>query len=74
MKDEAQNKLNEMVREHEALVGSSEKRLVEFALEYNLYLSLGDYGQGRTLLLHDDDSHWGSGKKRGEWLYSSETC
>lgn len=74
MKDEAQKKLYEMVREHEALVEASEKRLVEFALEHNLYLSLGDYGQGRTLLLSDDSDDWGSGKKRGEWLYSSETC
>lgn len=63
--------LSEMVKKHEEITGKSEQKLVEYALKHNLYLSLGDYGSGRTLLL--EDHHW-SGKDRGEWLYSSETC
>lgn len=71
MKDEHQIVLNEMVQKYESFVEQEEQKLVEYALEHNLRLSLGDYGTGRTLVLEDDD--W-SGNKRGEWLYSSETC
>lgn len=63
--------LGDMVAKHEAFVNKSEQKLVDYALKHNLYLSLGDYGSGRTLLLQNN--HW-SGKDRGEWLYSSETC
>lgn len=63
--------LDDMVKKHEEITSKSEQKLVDYALKHNLYLSLGDYGSGRTLLLEDD--HW-SGKDRGEWLYSSETC
>ena len=60
-----------MVAEYEKTISEVEGKLVAFALEHNLRLSLGDYGNGRTLLLEDSDWH---GKERGEWLYSSETC
>lgn len=74
--------LDEMVRAYEAQVESLEQKLVDYALEHDLYLSLGDYGAGRSLLTRKDFedsqengelSHW-SGKELGEWLYSSETC
>ena len=74
--------LDQMVRAYEGKVAELEKELADFALEYDLDLSLGDYGTGRTLLTAKDfevsseDSeprHW-SGKGIGEWLYSSETC
>jgi hypothetical protein len=68
---EKQKQLDAMVKHYEKEVESLEKVLVAFALEYELYLSLGDYGTGRTLLL--DDNNW-SDKKRGEWFYSSESC
>lgn len=63
--------LGDMVKKHEEMTNKSEQKLVEYALKHNLYLSLGEYGGGRTLLL--ENNHW-SGKDRGEWLYSSETC
>lgn len=81
-KDEHQKILNEMTREYEAQVEALEQKLVDYALEHDLYLSLGDYGAGRSLLTRKDFedsqengelSHW-SGKELGEWLYSSETC
>ena len=74
--------LNEMVSEYETQVSVLEQKLVDYALEHDLYLSLGDYGSGRSLLTRKDFedsqengelSHW-SGKELGEWLYSSETC
>lgn len=74
--------LNEMVSEYEAQVSVLEQKLVDYALEHDLYLSLGDYGSGRSLLTRKDFedsqengelSHW-SGKELGDWLYSSETC
>lgn len=63
--------LNDMVAEYESVISGVEAKLTAYALEHNLELSLGDYGSGRWLILEDD--HW-SGKERGEWLYSSETC
>ncbi len=63
--------LAEMLKNHEELVEKSEQVLVDYALEHGLYLSLGEYGSGRELIL--EDGQW-SGKNRGEWVYSSETC
>lgn len=71
MKSKEQQILNKMIQDYEKEVANLEDKLVEYALEHNLYLSLGDYGNGRTLLL--EDNTW-SGKERGEWLYSSENC
>lgn len=65
-----QELLNEMVAEYEKTISEAEAKLVAFALEHNLELSLGEYGSGRSLLLQAD--HW-SGKERAR-LYSSETC
>lgn len=69
-----QEELKEMVREYEKQVEKLERKLVDFALEHELKLYLGDYGNGRTLLLKDNDEGGWNDKKRGEWLYSSETC
>ena len=66
-----QKGLDEKVKAYEAQCRVIENALVEYALEHNLHLELGDYGSGRALLLKDDK--W-SGKRRGEWLYSSDSC
>lgn len=63
--------LNQMVHDYEQQVNELEEKLVEYALKHDLSLSLGDYGNGRSLILNDN--HW-SGKERGDWLYSSESC
>lgn len=68
---EKQQQLNAMVAHYEKEVQSLEKVLVAFALEYELYLNLGDYGSGRTLVLERNNRR---DKGRGEWLYSSESC
>ena len=52
-------------------VSKLEKELVEYALEHGLSLYLGDYGTGRSLIR--EDNHW-SGKDKGDWVYSSESC
>ena len=66
-KVEAQEKINELVREMEKI----EAQIVDIALEYEISVYLGDYGTGRYLLLSDDPY---SGMGRGEWLPSSMTC
>ena len=63
--------LKQMQNEYNQKIVELENSLVEYALEHNLDLELGDYGTGRSLILKD--GHW-SGKSRGEWLFSSETC
>jgi hypothetical protein len=66
-----QKELNAKVKAYEDQCRIIEAALTGFALEHNLDLSLGDYGSGRVLLLENDK--W-SGKRRGEWLYSSDSC
>ena len=46
-KSTLQKQLNQMVKEWEA----GEQKLVDFAVEHGLYLSLGEYGSGKRLLL-----------------------
>jgi hypothetical protein len=49
-----------------------EKKIESLALEHEIELYRGEYGlDGRQFLLWD---HSYSGKKRGQWLYSSEEC
>jgi len=67
--EELEAKLQELVKD----IDKAEQKAVEFALEYNLCLELGDYGAGKRLLLNDDEARQ-YGLTRGDWLYSSETC
>lgn len=60
------------VRVLEEQIRSIEKEIVELALKFEIELYRGEYGRDGRELLHYDDSY--SGKKRGDWLYSSETC
>lgn len=67
-----QQTLDQMKRKLEGTIQKLEAEIAAFALEHDLPVRLGEYGvDGRELLLWDDSY---SGKKRGEWLYSSETC
>lgn len=50
-----QKEFDNLVDEHNALVLESENKLVKIALEHNLKLELGAYGEGRILLLKDDN-------------------
>lgn len=68
---ELQAELNRLRNLYEKKVADLEKTLVKFALKHSLNLELGEYGGGRTLIVQD--KHW-SGKDKGNWLYSSETC
>ena len=75
-KSTLQKQLNQMVKEWEA----GEQKLVDFAVEHGLYLSLGEYGSGKRLLTRqeevDDWNEYGWREKKylGDWVYSSETC
>ncbi len=66
-KEEAQRLLNQLMQTYDQI----ENAMTDLALEFELHLSLGDYGYGRYLI-HEDD-HW-SGKDRGTWITSSEGC
>lgn len=71
--------LNEMVLNHKKRVQEMEQVLVDYALEHNLELYMGEYGiDGRQLVTweaSDDNAPYNpEGRQRGEWLYSSETC
>jgi hypothetical protein len=67
-----QEEFDKLVDEHNTLVLESENKLVEIALEHNLMFMLGEYGNGGRELLLEDSAY--CMRKRGEWLYSSETC
>lgn len=41
------------------------------ALKHQIYVGIGDYGNGESLLLEDQD--WYDGKA-GDWVSSSENC
>ena len=75
-KTDLQKQLNQMIRDWEA----GEQKLVDFAIEHGLYLSLGEYGSGKRLLTTQEDvddwnKHgWHVYKELGDWIYSSETC
>lgn len=75
-KSTLQKQLNQMVKEWEA----GEQKLVDFAVEHGLYLSLGEYGSGKRLLATQEDVDdwngcgWHEEKYLGDWVYSSETC
>jgi hypothetical protein len=71
LKPENKQQAEELIQKMKEMQQKLEDAMVEIALEWDISLSLGEYGSGRTLLLQDD--HW-SGKERGEWLHSSETC
>jgi len=45
--------------------------IVDLALEFNLSVSLGDYGYRRSLVLDDEDYN---GYTRGAWVSSSADC
>jgi hypothetical protein len=71
-----QKQLNQMVKEWEA----GEQKLVDFAVEHGLRLSLGEYGSGKELITTqeqlDDLNRYGrcGDKELGDWIYSNETC
>jgi hypothetical protein len=48
-----------------------EDELVKFGLRYEYSFDVGSYGSGRSLIV--EEGHW-SGKEKGAWLSSSETC
>ena len=68
---EAKKKLNALVKELEEFTAAKEANIIDLALEFKLYVSLGDYGSGRHLCL--DDGDW-NGNSRGDWVSSSSTC
>lgn len=67
-------KINALLAEYQKLEEKKvklEKKLSEAGLEAGEVIYIGDYGNGKTLLLHDDHDY---GRERGDWLASSETC
>jgi polyhydroxyalkanoate synthesis regulator phasin len=69
-KDEAQKLVSELIRLH----GFVEDTLAEVAVEHQIYVELGDYGNGRHVALEDIDYGWGAEYTAGQWVSSSSTC
>ena len=68
--DEARKLVNELTRLH----GFVEDTLAEVAVEHQIYVELGDYGNGRHVALQDIDYGWGETYEAGQWVSSSSTC
>lgn len=50
------------------------KELVEgVALKHNVYVSVGEYGNGQFLILNGEEEYY-PGYEAGDWISSSETC
>lgn len=50
------------------------KELVEgVALKHNVYVSVGEYGNGQFLILNGEEEYY-PGYNVGDWVSSSETC
>lgn len=50
------------------------KELVEgVALKHNIYVSVGEYGNGQFLILNGEEEYY-PGYEVGDWVSSSETC
>ena len=47
--------------------------VTELALKYNIYVSVGSYGEGE-FMLHSYDKDYYSGYEVGDWVSSSESC
>ena len=50
-----------------------EDRLSDIAVKYELYVSLGDYGSGRSVIVNESQAS-NYGMAVGDWLSSSSTC
>ena len=70
-RETAQKEFNRRISIYENAISNLEQELVDFALEWNFDLTLGEYGSGRTLLLEDNSYYC---LERGDWLYSNQTC
>lgn len=71
----AKETLEKMKNNYEKIVADLEREMIDYALENKLYLMLGDYGNGRSLIIDKDNYYVKHGDKQvGDWLYSSETC
>ena len=72
-RETAQKEFNRKIHDYKNKVDELEQELVDFALEWNFHLTLGEYeyGSGKTLLLKDNSWY---DLERGDWLYSNQTC
>lgn len=47
--------------------------VTELALRYNIYVGVGEYGNGQFLILNGEEEYY-PGYEVGDWVSSSETC
>lgn len=69
-KKDAEELINQLIRLH----GFVEDTLAEVAVEHQIDVYLGDYGNGRHVALQDIDYGWGQEYTAGQWVSSSSTC
>ena len=63
-----------LVKELTRLHGFVEDTLAEVAVEHQIDVYLGDYGNGRHVALRDIDYGWCQEYTAGQWVSSSSTC
>lgn len=65
----------EVVTRNSWLLGKevAKDAVTEIALKYNIYVSVGSYGEGE-FMLHSYNKDWYSGYEVGDWISSSESC
>lgn len=63
----------QLIKELQGLTDYVEDVLSDVGVEHQIEIYLGDYGNGRFLILQDIDE-WGDKYSAGEWRSSSSTC
>jgi hypothetical protein len=66
--------VKKLIKELTRLHGFVEDTLAEVAVEHQIDVYLGDYGNGRHVALQDIDYGWGQEYTAGQWVSSSSTC
>lgn len=58
---------------HKLGKGVAKNAVTELARKYNIYVSVGSYGEGE-FMLQSYDKDWYDGYEVGDWISSSESC
>jgi len=58
---------------HKLGKGVAKNAVTELARKYNIYVSVGSYGEGEFMLQSYDKDYY-SGYEVGDWISSSESC
>ena len=69
--DEAKKAIDGLKKLHEQIAGAIEDELADLAVRFQIPVYIGDYGNGRSVQLEEDDYE---DYAVGEWVNSSARC